>query len=318
MLYFIESTCIIAVNVFMLINGYFMCDKYTRNFAKPIKLIIQVSLFSLLTYSINVLTNQSIFSAKGVLVSLVPVNYFVILYIVIYVISPFINIMLNSMNIVQLKKLLIVLISVFSIWPTMIDCLSEITGREWLGLSSIGLYGSQWGYSVINFAMLYIVGAYLKRVNNKSISNIKLFGAFVANVLIITIWALFNNNFSLRGERSAWEYCNPLLIVNAVLIFLLFKNIKIRLNGIINTISKETFSVYLLHAYFLQFFDIEAAVIKHPIFLLTHILTVSILLYAFCWIIGFLFDLVFNKASGLIKVRKKKLVFNILIESEKK
>ena len=40
------------------------------------------------------------------------------------------------------------------------------------GLSTIGMYGSQYGYTIINFVLVYFVGAYL-RVNKITLSKKK-------------------------------------------------------------------------------------------------------------------------------------------------
>ena len=40
---------------------------------------------------------------------------------------------------------------IFSVWTIVIDVAENITGNTYLGLSTIGMYGSQYGYTIINF-----------------------------------------------------------------------------------------------------------------------------------------------------------------------
>ena len=45
----------------------------------------------------------------------------------------------------------------FSVYPTVVDVIIEVTKNNFLGLSSVGAYGSQYGYSVVNFSDLSII-----------------------------------------------------------------------------------------------------------------------------------------------------------------
>ncbi len=55
------------------------------------------------------------------------------------------------------------------------------------------------------------------------------------------------------NEDIAWEYCNPLIIIEAVIIFILFSKLIIGVNIIINESAQAFFSVYLLHNWFLPY-----------------------------------------------------------------
>lgn len=51
----------------------------------------------------------------------------------------------------------------FSLLPTLLDQFNALVGQELNGMSTIGLYGSQRGYCLANFMLLYIIGGYLRR-----------------------------------------------------------------------------------------------------------------------------------------------------------
>lgn len=112
--------------------------------------------------------NSRLDEMQGLIMTLVPSNWFVILYSTLYIISPYINILLEQLSGKQKKKMVIVLFAIFSVWPTIVDLSGEILGKEWIGLSSVGMYGSEWGYSIVNFLLVYIIGAYLYHMSDPS------------------------------------------------------------------------------------------------------------------------------------------------------
>ena len=163
--YFMISISACAVNLFVLINGYFMCESYQRTVTKPVKLILQVIIFQTLPSIAGMFLGFHEFSVRGFIRTLVPANWYVILYIALYWISPYINIIIDVLDKKELLKFIYVVFAIFSIYPTVVDVLSEIIGHEIHGLSSVGMYGSQWGYSIVNFVLMYLIGAYIKRAN---------------------------------------------------------------------------------------------------------------------------------------------------------
>ena len=98
LLHLAESIFIIAVNLFVLISGYFMCTSQKRNPWKILSLLVQVSVFSLGMYLLRVVLGQDTLQVKNLLFSLVPANYFVLLYGAVYFISPYLNILLQKRN----------------------------------------------------------------------------------------------------------------------------------------------------------------------------------------------------------------------------
>ena len=138
----------------------------------------------------------------------------------------------------------------FAVCPTFVDVLNVITDREWQGLSTIGMYGSQRGYTIVNFALMYIIGAYLRLRGLEKLSKRRLALTLMLSILVMTVWAAWNRN-------TAWEYCNPLVILTAVLTFLLFDQLKICDSKYINHLAKGTFSVFLLHGVFLRYLSVD-------------------------------------------------------------
>lgn len=154
----LESLFIPAVNIFVLITGYYLCTECERKVVKVACLVIQVMTFGGIVYLLSVLCGIYSFSFSSLISAMIPCNYYVILYIVLYLISPYINLALKGMSKKQWKVLLILSILLFSIWPITVDILQEMFGRNFQGLNTVGLEGDQSGYTIVQFCLMYILG----------------------------------------------------------------------------------------------------------------------------------------------------------------
>lgn len=305
-LFILESISICAVNLFILISGYFLCRSSKRQPIKPIELIIQVIFFSTVLYFIKICAGVEMLTIKGLIMTLIPSNWFVILYCTLYIISPYINILFEQLSDKQKKKLVIVLFIIFSMWPTIVDFSSELLGKEWIGLSSVGMYGSEWGYSIVNFILVYIIGAYLYYVekSRNKCNKKKLVSYLLMIILAITGWAFLNERMTVFTERSAWEYCNPLVIAEAVIIFLLLKNMSPFYSKIINNLAKGSFTVFLLQNTFIRKLHIEKYINGNVLLLLIHLLLNCAIIYFICWIIYVIYTSI---TKPIFKMLEKKL-----------
>ena len=72
-----------------MISAYYLTDSQNRKTIKVVELIIQVIVFREAFYVMSTLLNKEPLSLKEFLINLLPVNYFVILYGVLYIISPY-------------------------------------------------------------------------------------------------------------------------------------------------------------------------------------------------------------------------------------
>ena len=292
----LESIFICAVNVFVIISGIFLYNTEKRNIWKVIRLLFQIIIIYEFKYIISAFISKRTISIQGILLNLIPSNYFVILYIVVYILSPYVNILIKSLNKKELKRFLLILLIMFSIYPTAVDFLSEITKRQYNGLSSIGLYGSQYGYSCVNFIMCYIIGAYISKYK-ESFLKLKfrtLMMIFTINVALITGWSFLNDFTGYFVEKNSLEYCNPLIIINAAVIIIIFSKINIHTNIIINKVAKASFMVYLIHDVFMKRIKIEMFVNKNIFIMILHIIISTSVIYIICYILYYLYNIIEN------------------------
>ncbi len=296
-LQFLESLFIPAVNVFILVSGYFLCDSYKRPITKALYLMIQVMLFREGLYLLGCIVGNSQISISAAICALLPINYYVILYVVLYLISPYINLSLRKMGEKQRNILMIVSILLFSVWPTLVDIMEEVIGQELAGLNTIGLEGDQSGYTIVNFILLYLIGAYLKMADIQW-SKLKSIFVIIGCAILLSLWELVL-------PKTAWMYCNPLVILEAVAGFLLFKKFSIK-SSVVNVLAKGVFTCFLLHGAFFRFLPVEKFVNAPAWKLVLFLVGVAIGIYIVCVGVHYLY-VVFEKyvLKNLLKFLNK-------------
>lgn len=158
-----------------------------------------------------------------------------------------------------LKKFIGILFFIFSIMSVFSLMFEEGTGRSYMGINTIGAWGSEQGFNIVNFVLCYILGAGLKFINLPVKYSKPKYLVFLITVTtsIIFIWSIVNQYwFTLGGMRSAWVYDNPLVIILGVLSFLLFKNIHFS-SKVINSAAKCVFATFIIHNSYIIYFPIE-------------------------------------------------------------
>ena len=287
LLYILEAFCVAAVNIFVLINGYFDLRSNRRDLIKPIKLIVQVMLFNLAYYLLRVVIGHIDLSISHIIGSMIPANWFIILYCALYMVSPFLNITLNQITMKEYHVLLGIAVGIFSFYPMVVDNLEIWTGKVWMGLSSIGMYGSEYGYTIVNFVLMYIIGAYLQRFGWK-ISKPCLLIAFALNTMLLVVWGL-TDTYLGHKEILAWEYCSTFVVFEAVVTFLLFSKLKFQ-NRMINKLAKASLCVYLVHIYFLPHLRIKEIILMNsPGITLAHLTLCVLVIYAFAYVVNLVY-----------------------------
>lgn len=158
---FFEYLCIIAVNLYVLISGYFLSGKSSPfKLEKTLKLIVITVFWSWIIGLLSCLflgANVNDFLFNGIFPIMSRRYWFVTDYIILYMLSPFYNIVLQSLSKVQHLWLLSILLFFFSIvqflWEPVI--LSD-------------------GYSSYWFSFLYIQASFIRKYNIKFSSKILL------------------------------------------------------------------------------------------------------------------------------------------------
>ena len=254
-MFLIENFFIGAVDLFVLISAYFLYVSRKRKLIKVIDMLIQVIIFRCAFYFVEVLLGTP-FSYRVFITKVLPSNYYVILYLVLYVISPYINIVFECLEKQQRKSLVLTVFCVFSVGTYAVDIIDTVTRTQTGGLSPVGMLGSQYGYTIVTFVLMYIIGAYI-RYEDVSLSLKKTIPGIMLCVAVMYFTTSLETTYVLN--RITWNYHNPIVIILAVLVFLSFKDLRIN-SRVVNELAKGAFTCYIFHGDFMLLFGIPGIV----------------------------------------------------------
>lgn len=251
------------VNVFIIITGYFGI-KSRWGIIK----IVTISLFyTWVLYVLECLFCEERFSFTTIAKSFFFVSHsrywFVQSYILLMLIAPFINELIG-------KKSLPMLFGSF----LFIDC--------WCGYIHNDTISN--GFGILHFATMYLIGEGI-RLYYSNIRNL-----FLLIMFVITCGLLLLQFFYFKNLTSGNGYNNPLLVMNAIIVFLAFKKMSITSN-IINKVAVSSFSVYLIHDSGFGHYWMKKGMIilnqhaNQPLMYLFALILISILIYLLCTII---------------------------------
>lgn len=234
--YISRSFSIVAVNVFILISGYFLC-KQTITLKKIFKLWLQVELYSVGIYLLLCIippANIS-FNIKDLVKYALPLltnqYWFFTQYIILIVLSPILNHFINSLNREQHKKVLLVLLILFSFLPTI-----SIFGNT---------YGMNNGYSFSWFIVLYFISAYLR---NYPVNFVHPELIYIACSTILLFSKILSTSIPSLAvvTNLLFIYNSVIVTASSVMLFVFFNSLNIK-NITTTKIASLTFAVYLLH-----------------------------------------------------------------------
>lgn len=276
-LYGLEGLFVCAVDLFVLITGYFSCSSQKRDPVKIFGLLMQVIAFRLALYLYYDVLKGGGLTVGGLLMTLLPANYFVVLYMGVYLLSPYINLVLKKLSKEKLRSLVILMLMLLSVLPTLADVVEGVNGGSIMGLNTISAFGDDYGYTLVNFVLMYVIGAYIRLAD---IRVKKRYAVAACAVLTVTLAALGKLGFSGIG----WSYCNPLVIAQAVVLFLLFRQMEFSSN-LINELSKGAFTCFLFHSILLYKIGIASAVRWSPVLMLGHVLIGAVGIYLVSYVV---------------------------------
>ena len=249
LLVLIGSYGLLGVLCFISISSHFLYN-FNSKFStkKLIKLLIETTIFSLSFYLILYIMNHYFeFRFKGILYiedlkdlprNTFPIFYytywFMSIYFIFYVISPILKVTVKKLNRKYLKFFLI-FFGIFLIISLFTKV--SILGRLFM------------------FIYIYIIIAYLSKYPKNYISkNYKKLSiiAFTVTIgsILISYYIMKINNNSLESEaiyKTIISISSPLMVIDAILLYLIFKNITFNGNRLIKTIGSSTLGIYIIH-----------------------------------------------------------------------
>lgn len=234
----------IGVDIFMIISGYFMVRSSFKR-KKFNQLLLQMFFYSLLFFGINLFTYWVPIGPKMILTSILPFTYtgywFINAYLLIYLFSPFVNRLLNSLNKQDFQKLVALIMFVVFILPTIFPKAMEMLDN-----------------GIFITLSCYIIGAYLQlhplELKKHTPKQLGIILTFVNLAIIwgsIIIFEIVGNKLHINailGHVTFFASDSSLFILLlSIGLFLWFSHIKPFYNHGINVIAGTTLGIYLIH-----------------------------------------------------------------------
>lgn len=225
----------LGVWCFTLISAYFLSGSHFK--IKSLKKIWGITLFySISIYLLLVIFHVIPINPKDALKSFLPVltgNYwYVSAYIGMYILVPYMNIVIEHLEKKEYQKFLLLLFIMFSLLPYLKN-ITVVTNNN----------------SVINLVYIYFVGGYLRKYSSDfTKENQKYYILIFLGSLILMLSSIVV--LDLIRPKSWFAFLttsSPLEAIAGVSLFLISKNTSISYNEIINKIAASTFAVYLIH-----------------------------------------------------------------------
>lgn len=320
-LVFIESLILVHVNSFVLVSGYFQC-KGKLKLGKAIKINNMTWFYKVVMMLVLIAT--SLIAKPDIIIRLhtyLPIDYgtywFINSYLILYLISPILNKIINSSSKKNLQKVILTLFIIISV-------LSTVTRDVF--------YNTLTGRSLCTFILLYFIGAYIRNYPisdsyfMKPFSNnakrLIYFSTYLFAAIMSTFCWLgytylhplgaFANEVGSILSFNHVSYASPIVIIQSIGYFLYFSTLNFK-NKFINKVSSSTLAVYLISEnIFLREMIYDkiglTKITNITISLILEILIATIVIFIICTLIEILREKIFRLIYNS-KIAKKNRVF---------
>ncbi len=284
--------CFCAVDLFVMISGYFLMSNYKRSLSKIVFLLFQASFIRIVFYFVTAHLHSEPIKLNEVIVTAFSYGYFIVFYSIIYLVSPLFKTSFDYLDSPNCRKAIIILFLFFSILPSLenVLCSFHVLGSDWSAISTITKRGGEEGYSIVNFFLCFSIGGYLKRFYTGVHKLSKELLLLVINSFLLFIWGSID-------WKSAWTYDNPLVILEAAFLLLIFADLSFK-SKIVNELSTSGFTCYLTHSFFLPYAQINRYASGSWFVLAAHLLLTATIIYFICYLIHKIYKLCFSKIEG--------------------
>lgn len=225
---FLEQACIICVNEFILISGWFGIKFSYKGIYTLLFQSIYFSVFLIfigIVFGLNIPVGESVRSLY-----FGSTYWFIPCYLLLYVLSPILNKYIELSNEYELRKMIGALL-VF----------------EFLLGNYIDVSGFAGGYSTLSFVVLYLIARYLRLCHIERINSYTKITYLLLYVIFTFIPVLIVEVFGSNSILSCTHlsYNNPFVITASIFFFLFFKKLHFS-SKTINVLGASSFTVYLL------------------------------------------------------------------------
>ena len=221
-----EQLCIISVNVFVFISGWFGIK---ANMKGALSLFFQVIFYHVLIlfllfffgidFSINDFVIGFYFGAS---------YWFVVSYFILYIFTPVLNVFIKYSSL----RTFFVVVVLFYLSQFIFDWIYSIPGAEFHS-----------GYSALSFIGIYLLAQLLRRFEEHLLklgAKIYILFYFLFSLIPVVLFLLTGSNL------NTLDYTSIFVLLSSVSFFLLFNSFKFS-SSLVNFLACSSFSIYLIH-----------------------------------------------------------------------
>lgn len=246
---FVWSFCRAPVDVFIMISSYFMITSQfdiKKTLRRSGKVYGAMIFYSIVLSIIFFISNPSLININSVISAFTPLLsktwYFLSNYLIVLLLSPFLNKMLVSLSKKHYLYFMGIVFIVMSLWST----LAEIDGIKNV-ISIKKIVDPYMGKSLGGFLLMYIIGGYLRLfVKQKPIENrkpnFKYLGIFAAlcvfDFVLAAIFPQYKPAFGM--------FNNPIVLAESAMLILFFRDFTFS-SKFVNTVAGTTLGIYAIH-----------------------------------------------------------------------
>ncbi len=246
----LESLSIVAVNVYMLISGYFLVNSQFKS-GRLVELLCQTLFYSILVSVVlmaaGIISVDSL-TVNRILEMIFPVQmehyWFISAYVIMYLFSPILSVAVKHMEQKQLRNTIIGLLLFFGLSKSILP---------------VELAMDNFGYDGLWFMCVFLVAAYIRLYEIPFFAKGKS-RAFVcylagcAGIYVITfvVRAFYLKTGSLdHFVQTAYDYNHVVNLFAAVSLFYVFLKMELSTEGklakVVYAVAPYSLGVYLLH-----------------------------------------------------------------------
>lgn len=243
----LESFCIVAVNVYMFISGYFLCTSSFK-LSRLLQLWLQIWVYSVVFGLLGAFTGvlrEAAFGTHYLLTLLFPVTmghyWFMTAYVFLYLMLPMVGTAVKKMTKQQMGLALALLLVFFSIGKSVLPVSFEKDAQ---------------GYDCLWYLCVFLTAAYVRRFGVPFLEKKgRGFQLYAGSCLLIFAGTFLLRFLYLRTGRletrlgMCLEYNHILPYLAAIGLFAAFRRLRIqgRFAAMVNRVAPYTLGVYLLH-----------------------------------------------------------------------
>ncbi len=227
-----------GINCFVLLSGYFMCEK-SITLRKFLKLLCEFMFYRIVIMMIFWLTGYEEITLTGVLEVLIPITElsdgFTGAYLVFFLFIPFLNILIRHLTERQHVRLL------------ALSAFMYVFLGTFRPLFSVTMNYVSW------FAVLFLAASWIRLYPKKIFEGAKRWGLIAGACVLVSAASVAACAWVSARIGKTYYYvtvtdCNTLLAVcTGTALFLFFRNLRMKPNRLINAVAATTFGVFCIH-----------------------------------------------------------------------